>query len=179
MAGSMPAVCHGVMEDGPLPIATRNGAYAPHCRRPGMTAGCGRVGGERPLADPTVNGEVGRLAAGSLPGAVLTIAAMYAIGIRGDSSPRLITLTLGSRGAERRGGGGAAVDQADERPACGQAPALDAAGDGAGRVYAGGARDDVVGRAPGRPRHDAAGDPLPQGPASSDWSAPTSRTRCR
>jgi uncharacterized membrane protein YfcA len=38
---------------------------------------------------------VGRLAAGSLPGAVLTIATMYAIGIRGDSSPRLITITLG------------------------------------------------------------------------------------
>ena len=38
---------------------------------------------------------VGQLAAGSLPGAVLTIAYMYLAGIRGDSSPRLITITLG------------------------------------------------------------------------------------
>jgi hypothetical protein len=38
---------------------------------------------------------VGRLAAGSLPGAVLTIAGMYAIGITGHTSPPLITVTLG------------------------------------------------------------------------------------
>jgi uncharacterized protein len=38
---------------------------------------------------------VGQLAAGSLPGSVLTIAFMYLRGIRGDSSPRLITITLG------------------------------------------------------------------------------------
>jgi hypothetical protein len=38
---------------------------------------------------------VGRLAAGSLPAAVLTIAAMSAIGIGGHTSPRLITVTLG------------------------------------------------------------------------------------
>jgi uncharacterized protein len=38
---------------------------------------------------------VGQLAAGSLPGSVLTIACMYLAGIRGDSSPRLITITLG------------------------------------------------------------------------------------
>jgi len=38
---------------------------------------------------------VGQLAAGSLPGSVLTIAFMYLGGIRGDSSPRLITITLG------------------------------------------------------------------------------------
>ena len=40
-------------------------------------------------------GIVGLLAAGSLPGSVLTIAAMYLAGITGDSSPRLITITLG------------------------------------------------------------------------------------
>ena len=38
---------------------------------------------------------VGQLAAGSLPGSVLTIAVMYLAGITGDSSPRLITITLG------------------------------------------------------------------------------------
>jgi uncharacterized protein len=38
---------------------------------------------------------VGQLAAGSLPGSVLTIVFMYLAGIRGDSSPRLITITLG------------------------------------------------------------------------------------
>jgi hypothetical protein len=35
------------------------------------------------------------LAAGSIPGSLSTIAALYLIGIRGGSSPRLITLTLG------------------------------------------------------------------------------------
>jgi uncharacterized membrane protein YfcA len=38
---------------------------------------------------------VGWLAAGSLPGAMLTVAGMYAIGIRGHTSPPLITVTLG------------------------------------------------------------------------------------
>src|SRR5256885_13340296 len=38
----------------------------------------------------------GLLAAGSIPGSVSTIAALYLIGIRGGSSPRLITLTLGT-----------------------------------------------------------------------------------
>ena len=38
---------------------------------------------------------VAQLAAGSLPGSLLTIALMYLAGIRGDSSPRLVTLTLG------------------------------------------------------------------------------------
>ena len=38
---------------------------------------------------------IGQLAAGSLPGSVLTIILMYLAGIRGDSSPRLITITLG------------------------------------------------------------------------------------
>ena len=38
---------------------------------------------------------VGWLAGGSLPGAILTIGAMYAIGIRGHTSPPLITMTLG------------------------------------------------------------------------------------
>ena len=38
---------------------------------------------------------VAQLAAGSLPGSVLTIAFMYLAGIRGDSSPRLVTVTLG------------------------------------------------------------------------------------
>jgi len=36
-----------------------------------------------------------RLAAGSLPGAVLTIGALYRFGITGGASPRLITMTLG------------------------------------------------------------------------------------
>jgi uncharacterized protein len=36
-----------------------------------------------------------RLAAGSLPGVILTIIALYLAGIRGDSSSRLITITLG------------------------------------------------------------------------------------
>ena len=36
------------------------------------------------------------LAAGSIPGSVSTIGALYLIGIRGGSSPRLITLTLGT-----------------------------------------------------------------------------------
>src|SRR5437763_4358853 len=35
------------------------------------------------------------LAAGSIPGSVSTIAALYLIGIRGGSSPRLIMITLG------------------------------------------------------------------------------------
>jgi uncharacterized membrane protein YfcA len=35
------------------------------------------------------------LAAGSIPGSVATIAALYLLGIRGGSSPRLITITLG------------------------------------------------------------------------------------
>jgi len=38
---------------------------------------------------------VAQLAAGSLPGSLLTIALMYLAGIRGDSSPRLVTITLG------------------------------------------------------------------------------------
>ena len=38
---------------------------------------------------------VGRLAIGSLPGSAVTIAAMRLAGITGDSSPRLITITLG------------------------------------------------------------------------------------
>src|ERR1700676_969458 len=38
---------------------------------------------------------VARLAAGSLPGTILTIAALHLSGIRGNSSPRLITITLG------------------------------------------------------------------------------------
>jgi len=38
---------------------------------------------------------VGQLASGSLPGSVLTIVFMYLAGIRGDSSPLLITITLG------------------------------------------------------------------------------------
>ncbi len=38
---------------------------------------------------------VARLASGSIPGALLTVAAMSAIGIRGHTSPRLITVTLG------------------------------------------------------------------------------------
>ena len=37
---------------------------------------------------------MGQLAAGSLPGSVLTIIAMYMAGIRGETSPRLITVTL-------------------------------------------------------------------------------------
>src|SRR5438445_6990882 len=37
----------------------------------------------------------GLLAAGSIPGSVATIAALYLLGIKGGSSPRLITLTLG------------------------------------------------------------------------------------
>jgi uncharacterized membrane protein YfcA len=38
---------------------------------------------------------VARLAAGSMPGTVLTIAALHLSGIRENSSPRLITITLG------------------------------------------------------------------------------------
>jgi uncharacterized protein len=37
----------------------------------------------------------GRLAAGSIPGAVLTVFALHTFGVTGDSSPRLITATLG------------------------------------------------------------------------------------
>ena len=38
---------------------------------------------------------VRRLASGSIPGAMMTVAALYALGIRGGTSPRLITATLG------------------------------------------------------------------------------------
>lgn len=38
---------------------------------------------------------VGQLAAGSLPGSILTIAVMYLAGITGDSSPGIVTITLG------------------------------------------------------------------------------------
>jgi uncharacterized membrane protein YfcA len=38
---------------------------------------------------------VALLAGGSLPGSLITIAALYLMGIRGDSSPRLIIITLG------------------------------------------------------------------------------------
>src|SRR5215211_1346215 len=37
----------------------------------------------------------GRLAAGSIPGSLLTIAAFHVLGVGGGSSPRLITATLG------------------------------------------------------------------------------------
>src|SRR5256886_16858033 len=53
----------------------------------------------------------GLLAAGSIPGSGSTIAALYLIGIRGGSSPRLITLTLGTALLFSAGGvcGGALV----------------------------------------------------------------------
>jgi hypothetical protein len=38
---------------------------------------------------------VARLAAGSLPGAALTIAGLYAAGVRGGTSPRFVTVILG------------------------------------------------------------------------------------
>jgi uncharacterized protein len=58
-----------------------------------ITKGVGSIThGRKQNVDWTI---VGQLAAGSLPGAVLTIGLMYLAGVRGDSSPRLITLTLG------------------------------------------------------------------------------------